>query len=221
MKFEIFSSKNLGQIRVAFATADGTPWFVAKDVCECLGIKNVSYAVSRLLSDEKSTVFAETSGGRQKVIVVSESGLYTLVMSARKKEAVDFQRWVTRVVLPSIREHGAYVMGQEDLTAQAREELLQQVNALAKKAKTFEEDSNYWFEMYSKLLDEYTEASESLVASGKYVRNDNGGVQPVDDRLPEGFIINAPKSGIWTDRQGFVIDVPDGNRYQIIEREMR
>ena len=48
----------------------------------------------------------------RRVTIVSDSGLYTLIMRSRKKEAIDFQRWVTREVLPSIRKHGAYVMGQ-------------------------------------------------------------------------------------------------------------
>ena len=115
LQFEIFNKENVGSVRVVFNEITGDPWFVAKDVCDCLGIKNPSDAISNLLNDEKNTLVL-TEGirkrGNPNVTIVSESGLYTLIMRSRKKEAIDFQRWVTREVLPSIRKHGAYVMGQ-------------------------------------------------------------------------------------------------------------
>ena len=82
-----------------------------------LGNKNSRKATTSLMNDEKMTVTLSDShsgkrGGAQSITIVSESGLYTLIMRSRKKEAVDFQRWITREVLPSIRKHGAYVMGQ-------------------------------------------------------------------------------------------------------------
>ena len=91
---------------MVFNEITGEPWFVAKDVCDILGITNARNAYSRLLDDEQTTVRLTDVGSNyvhpQKL--VSESGLYTLIMRSRKKEAVDFQRWVTREVLPSIRK---------------------------------------------------------------------------------------------------------------------
>ncbi len=92
-KFEIFSKEELGSVRT-LVREDGTVWFVAKDVCACLGINNSRQALTRLMPDEKDVILNDTLGGKQKMSVVGESGLYTLVMSSRKKEAVDFQRWV-------------------------------------------------------------------------------------------------------------------------------
>ena len=64
----------------------------------------------------KSTVVSnDTIGRAQKFTIVSESGLYMLIMSSRKKKAADFQRWVTNEVLPSIRKNGGYISGQENL----------------------------------------------------------------------------------------------------------
>lgn len=84
---------------------DGEPWFVAKDVCDALDLSNPSVAVSALDDDERS----KFNLGRQgETNIVSEPGLYKLVMRSRKPEAKAFQRWVTHDVLPSIRRTGAY-----------------------------------------------------------------------------------------------------------------
>jgi len=87
------------------------PWFVAKDVCDALGIKNVSDAISSLRKKSKgvvSTDTLQTSGGIQSVSIVNEQGMYMLIMQSRKPEAINFQLWVTGDVLPSIRKHGMY-----------------------------------------------------------------------------------------------------------------
>lgn len=89
---------------------DGEPWFVAKDVCDTLEIGNVSQAVSYLDEDEKSNIITNDiaqNGGRAPLII-SESGLYSLILRSRKPEAKKFKKWVTAEVLPAIRKHGAY-----------------------------------------------------------------------------------------------------------------
>lgn len=82
-------------------------WFVAKDVCDVLGIGNPSDATKRLDDDEKDLVSIE--GFRGVVNIINEPGLYSLVLGSKKKEAKQFKRWVTHEVLPSIRKHGAYM----------------------------------------------------------------------------------------------------------------
>lgn len=96
------------QVRI-LADKKGEPWFVAKDVCNVLGITNNRDAISELDTDEKNTVVI-TDGipGNPNKTIVSEAGLYRLVMKSRKPEAKEFQRWVTHEVLPSIRRHGVY-----------------------------------------------------------------------------------------------------------------
>ena len=86
----------------------GEPWFLAKDVRDVLDIRQVTYAVSRLDFDEKSTVDRTHLGLNPGVSmwVVNEPGLYKLVLRSDKPEAKLFQRWVTHEVLPSIRKHG-------------------------------------------------------------------------------------------------------------------
>jgi Prophage antirepressor len=89
------------------------PWFVAKDVCDILGLSNSRDALESLDNDEKITVDNAYSNPRagipHTISIVSESGLYSLVMRSRKPEAKKFRRWVTHEVLPSIFRTGAYI----------------------------------------------------------------------------------------------------------------
>lgn len=90
---------------------DGEPWFVAKDVCDVLGLSDVSMSVQPLDDDEKSKLNLGLRG--KPPVVISESGLYALIMRSRKPQARAFRKWVTSVVLPAIRKDGSYVMGEE------------------------------------------------------------------------------------------------------------
>ena len=96
----------LFKIRVIMRCSD--PWFVAKDACDCLEITNVSQACQTLDEDEKGIYKVYTLGGSQDMMLISESGLYTLIMRSNKPEAKVFRKWVTSEVLPSIRKTGGY-----------------------------------------------------------------------------------------------------------------
>lgn len=87
----------------------GDPWFVAKDACDILGLENSRKATAGLDPDEKNTVtISDGIPGNPNKTIISEPGLYKLIMRSRKPEAKDFQRWITHEVLPSIRKHGIY-----------------------------------------------------------------------------------------------------------------
>lgn len=92
---------------------DGAPWFVAVDVCRILDLQNPTQVLLRLDEDEKGLYTVDTLGGPQSLNVVSESGLYALIFTSRKAEAKAFRKWVTSVVLPSLRREGVFVMGQD------------------------------------------------------------------------------------------------------------
>ena len=94
--------------KVRVIMRDSEPWFVAKDVCDCLEIINVSQACQTLDEDEKGICKVDTIGGSQDMMLISESGLYTLVMRSNKPDAKVFRKWVTSEVLPSIRKTGGY-----------------------------------------------------------------------------------------------------------------
>ena len=90
----------------------GQPWFVAADVCKALGIQKPSMAVKPLDESEKRKSDLPLGRGSAPTLI-SESGLYKLIMRSDKPEARTFQDWVTQVVLPAIRQDGMYVMGEE------------------------------------------------------------------------------------------------------------
>ena len=96
---------------------EGEPWFVSADAQIAMGYTQSNYSNIRkkLNDDEKATKRVNTLGGPQNVSIISESGLYKLVMRSGKPEARAFQDWVTRVVLPAIRKDGGYIMGEEKL----------------------------------------------------------------------------------------------------------
>lgn len=104
---------------------EGSPWFVCSDVAEALGYRDSANAARHLDDDEKGTRNVSTLGGTQKLTVISESGLYALVLRSRKPEARRFAKWVTSEVLPAIRKKGSYSTGtQEMLQFDAFEEYL-------------------------------------------------------------------------------------------------
>lgn len=104
----VFRNDEYGQIRVVMRGDE--PWFVAKDVCACLDLTDTSKTVSLLDDDERGTNTIRTPSGWQEMLIVSEPGLYSLILRSRKPEAKAFKRWVTHEVLPSIRRTGSYAI---------------------------------------------------------------------------------------------------------------
>lgn len=99
---------------------DGEPWFVAKDVCEILEIRNSRSSIALLDEDERGVHSMDTPSGKQEMTVVSEAGLYSLILKSRKPEAKAFRRWVTHEVLPAIRKTGAYVVPNRAMEAMGK-----------------------------------------------------------------------------------------------------
>lgn len=85
---------------------NGEPWLVAKDVCGVLALDRTQ--TRRLDEDEKGVCSLHTLGGIQKLLIINESGLYSLILKSIKPEAKKFKRWITHDVLPSIRKTGKY-----------------------------------------------------------------------------------------------------------------
>ena len=103
---QVFAFEGQSNIRVVMK--DGDPWFVAKDVCGVLGLNNTTEALRCLDSDELTSEFLKSGGQRREMRLVSESGIYALIMRSNKPDAKKFRKWVTSEVLPSIRKTGAY-----------------------------------------------------------------------------------------------------------------
>lgn len=116
-EMQIFEKAEFGKIRVV--EHEGQPWFVAKDVCEILELGNPRSSLALLDDDEKDIHSMDTPGGKQGMTIVSESGLYSLILRSRKPEAKAFKRWVTHEVIPSIRKTGGYLMAKPEDTPEA------------------------------------------------------------------------------------------------------
>ena len=106
-ELQIFKYTESHQIRTT--VIDGEVWFVAKDVCDVLGLADVTSALRTLDEDEKLVRKISGAGQIREMATVSEPGLYKLIMRSTKPQAKDFTRWVTHTVLPSIRQTGMYV----------------------------------------------------------------------------------------------------------------
>lgn len=112
---KIFENSEFGRIRTT--EQDGQIWFVGKDVAEILGYSNTRDALAKHIDDEdKGVAKCDTLGGTQDLIVINESGLYSLVLSSKLPSVKRFKRWVTNEILPSIRKTGGYLTGQEEMS---------------------------------------------------------------------------------------------------------
>lgn len=106
---QIFNFKNNEFGLVRTLTLKGEPWFVGKDVAESLGYAEPRSAISKKVdAEDKGVAEMETPSGKQKVTIINESGLYSLIFGSKLESAKRFKRWVTSEVLPSIRKTGGY-----------------------------------------------------------------------------------------------------------------
>lgn len=140
------------------------PWFIAKDLCDAINISNYRDAIERLDEDEKGVALTDTLGGKQEMAVVSESGMYTLILRCRdavKKGSVPhrFRKWVTAEVLPQIRKTGSYSQNVEEIRplepTYHREHTQTEMLCFA----------SLWFSLYN-CRDTLEQVSEPLMALG-------------------------------------------------------
>ena len=108
---QIFDNKEFGQIRTI--EIDGEPWFVGRDMATALGYGNPNDALSKHVDiDDKDLAKCDTLGGNQQMIIVNESGMYSLILGSKLTSAKKFKRWITSEVIPSIRKTGGYNLPQ-------------------------------------------------------------------------------------------------------------
>lgn len=106
----LFTFPETGQRVRVVEGPDEEPWFVARDVCDCLGLGNPRSSLALLDEDEKGVHIVDTLGGPQALSIISEPGLYSLILRSRKPQARTFKRWITHDVLPALRRTGHYSM---------------------------------------------------------------------------------------------------------------
>jgi prophage antirepressor-like protein len=93
---------------------NGINWFIAKDVCDILGIQQSGHTFDEFPETEKGRYTIPTPGGKQEMLTVNEPGLYRLIFQSRKPEAEKFKTWVFTAVLPQIRRTGTFGPGCRD-----------------------------------------------------------------------------------------------------------
>ena len=129
---------NFEQNEVRTILVNDEPYFVGKDVAEVLGYRNTQKAIlNHVDKEDKGVTKWDTLGGKQNMIIINESGVYSLILKSKLPNARKFKRWVTSEVLPTIRKNGAYLTDQKayeithnpnslaDLLLQAGEQLKQ------------------------------------------------------------------------------------------------
>lgn len=102
-----FSNPEFGQVRTV--EINGTPWLVGKDVAIALGYKNPQRAIrDHVDTEDQGVTKTVTPSGEQEMLIINESGLYSLILSSKMPKAKAFKHWVTSEVLPAIHKTGAY-----------------------------------------------------------------------------------------------------------------
>lgn len=114
MELQVYKNAEFGSVRTT--TIGGQPYFVGKDVADILGYSNTRKAlIDHVDEEDKGVTKCDTLGGKQDLVIINESGLYSLILSSKMPNAKKFKRWVTNEVLPAIRKHGLYAT--DDLIA--------------------------------------------------------------------------------------------------------
>lgn len=184
---------------------DGEPWWVAKDVCDVLGLGNPSQALARLDDDEKMTLTTNeshsgTRGGAQFLNIINEPGLFNLIRSSRKPEAKAFRRFVDHEVLPSIRKTGRYEMGGSRRSADPAppSELGEVLKVLAATTQVLALGQND-LKVASAAAQERLDAQDAEIASLKEdVANLSKYRRRVLKHVPAGYV----RFRVWCDRKG-------------------
>ena len=167
---------------------NGQIWAVGSDVCKALGYRDAEKGLRNLDEDEKDTHILGTVGGSQEMLIVNESGLYSLIFRSRKPAAKRFRKWVTSEVLPSIRRTGTYQSGSPSPQSGTDDTITQKMLELQER----ENDLNHRWNRYNlaqneDLAKQFTEKNmESQVIVGSadiLVRHSSLG----DDEI-SGFI---------------------------------
>lgn len=158
-EIKVFSSPEFGSVRTTLI--DGEPFFVGKDVAAVLGYKDTADAVKvHVDEDDKGVGELPTPGGKQKSVIINESGLYSLILSSRLESAKKFKRWVTSEVLPAIRKTGSYTVSaktQQEIDNETERNRIAKANIYLELAKKYSENKEY-----TQILDAYaTKAIES------------------------------------------------------------
>lgn len=160
-EIQVFNNPQFGELRTL--EIDGEPWFVGNDVAKALGYEKPRNAIAQHVNEDDALKqgITDSLGRIQEMTIINESGLYSLIFGSKLETAKEFKHWVTSVVLPAIRKHGAYMTPEMiekviydpdliiNLATQLKEEqqkaavLVDQVAELEPKAERYDDLTNY------------------------------------------------------------------------------
>lgn len=176
-ELQIFNNPEFGEVRTIVKNDE--VWFIGKDVTEALGYQNSSRDINRHVDEEDrqilkstETVVLEKDIPIRGLIIINESGLYSLALSSKLPKAKEFKRWITKEVIPSIRKHGGY------LTPAKIEEVLSNPDTIIKlatelkqeRAKRIEHEQKIEADKPKVLFAEAVETAKSSILVGELAK---------------------------------------------------
>lgn len=193
----LFKNEEFGEIRTL--NIDGEPWFVSKDVALTLGYTNPTKALNDHVDKEDMSFNETLKLSRQSgVWLINESGLYSLILSSKLPSAKKFKHWVTAVILPSLRKHGAYITAETlHKTMSDPRELAKLLTTLADeqdKRRKLEEE-NAFLSVKAKYYDRILQSKNSVPVT--QIAKDYGMSAIAFNRMLHDFGIQYPIRGSW------------------------
>ena len=193
----LFKHEEFGEIRTL--NINGEPWFVAVDVANDLGYRNGSRDINRHVDeDDRDKQMVFDGNQKKETIIINESGLYSLILSSKLPSAKKFKHWVTAVVLPSLRKHGAYITAETlHKTMSDPRELAKLLTTLADeqdKRRKLEEE-NAFLSVKAKYYDRILQSKNSVPVT--QIAKDYGMSAIAFNRMLHDFGIQYPIRGSW------------------------
>ena len=195
-EIQVFSNQEFGSIRTI--EIDDIIYFVGKDVCEVLGYTNPSKALTDHVDEyDKLNNDSLLSLGQRGGWLITESGLYSLVLSSKLPNAKKFKRWVTSEILPTIRKHGAY------MTEETLEKALTSPDFLIQLATKLKEEKEKNVKLEAKIKEDKpkVEYHDDVINTGNLITTTNiskdlgyRSAQPVNKILVNNKIIFPKKN---------------------------
>lgn len=192
-EIKIFENPEFGEVEIMII--DDNPYFKAIDVCKCLGYTKPHSAIKRHIHSDDSLFrgVIDSLGREQQTLFINESGLYSLILRSKRKEAESFQRWVTSDLLPTLRKTGRYELEQQALANELHHK------HLLERVKEAEKDAAFSKDMLcmGAELDVRRKVSDTVLYSASEIAKELGhSTQYFNKRLAEMGIIEK-EFGIW------------------------
>lgn len=217
-ELQIFKNEEFGEIRML--EINGEPWFVGNDIAASLGYSIPKDAVYQHVDEEDKLGRQITSSGQKRtMVVINESGLYSLILSSRLENAKKFKRWVTSEVIPSIRKNGGYLANQENMSPAeiVANALIVANNIIADKDKQIEEmqpKADYFDALVERnLLTNFRDTAKELnigekhfigfLIDNRYIyRDQSKKLKPYADKVEKGLFEIKEFNSRYSDHSG-------------------